>query len=157
MSSNTVYRPIAISTAQVEVGFPVLRAIHRIADIPLLVNTLLEEIANENQQPAKVMSSEGLKVLMDSDWPGNVRELQNVLRQAFMRTEAAVIRASDLPLPKAIVAPEELSLKAAVDQFKRQMITETLHRCGGNRRKAALQLGLSRQNLQNQMRRLKIK
>jgi transcriptional regulator with PAS, ATPase and Fis domain len=47
-----------------------------------------------------------------------------------------------------------LSLKDSVEQFKRAMIEKALNDFNGNKTKAAAQLGITRQNLQNMMRRM---
>ena len=150
----------------VHIHAPPLR--DRQEDIPLLVNAFLEEIARENQQLGKVISSQGLKALMDYHWPGNVRELKKVLMQALMVTEDNIIRPQNIPLPSPTSTPPEegneaqtitqagLSLKNSVEQLKRMMIEKALNDCNGNRTKAAAQLGMTRQNLQNMMRRMNI-
>jgi transcriptional regulator with PAS, ATPase and Fis domain len=128
-------------------------------DIPLLVDACLEKIAEENQQPVQVMSPQGLKLLMDYHWPGNVRELENVLVEATIAAEGNVIRAKDIPLSQdelQIAIQDGLSLKASVERFKRMTIEKALSDCEGNRSKAAAQLGMSRQNLQNMMKRMNI-
>jgi two-component system response regulator AtoC len=128
-------------------------------DIPLLVDVLLKEIAEESQQSPRAMSSEGLRALMDYDWPGNVRELKKVLMQAAMATEDTVVRPKDMPLPQdevQTVAQAGLSLKDSVERLKRLIIEKALDDCNGNKTKAAAQLGMTRQNLQNIMRRMNI-
>jgi len=144
----------------VQILMPPLR--DRKEDIPLLASAFLEEIARENQQPVKVVSQKGLKALMNYSWPGNVRELKKVLMQAVMVTEDTIIQPKDIPLP---LPPEEgneaqtitqagLSLKDSLERLKRTMIEKTLRDCNGNKTKAAAQLGMTRQNLQNMMRRM---
>ena len=137
------------------IHIPPLR--ERKEDIPLLVSAFLEEIAQENQQPAKVMSPKGSEVLMDYDWPGNVRDLKNVLKRAAMVTEDNIILPKDIRLfqdEAQTVAQAELSLKDSVERLKRTMIEKALSDCNGNKTKAAAQIGMTRQNLQNMMRRM---
>jgi transcriptional regulator with PAS, ATPase and Fis domain len=139
----------------VHIHTPPLR--ERKEDIPLLVGAFLEEIGRENQQPAKVMSAQGLKALMDYSWPGNVRELKKVLMQVVMVTEDVIIQPKHIPLPQdeaQIITKAGLSLKDSVEQLKRTMIEKALNNCNGNKTKAAAQLGMKRQNLQNMMRRM---
>jgi len=140
----------------VKIPIPPLR--ERKEDIPLLVRAFLEEIAKDNQQPAKMISPEGLKVLMDYSWPGNVRDLKNVLMEAVMVTEDNIILPKNIRLfqdEAQTVAQTGLSLKDSVERLKRTMIEKALDDCNGNKTKAAVQLGMTRQNLQNMMRRLK--
>jgi len=128
-------------------------------DIPLLVQTFLEEIARENRQSTRTVSPEGLKALMDYDWPGNVRELKKVLIEAVLMTENTRIQAGDISLPRdqvQTIAQVGSSLKASGEQLKRMMIEDALRRYDGNKTQAAAQLGITRQNLQNMVRRLNI-
>ncbi|MBC8458348.1 MAG: sigma-54-dependent Fis family transcriptional regulator, partial [Deltaproteobacteria bacterium] len=139
----------------VHIHTPPLR--DRKEDIPLLVGAFLEEIARENQQPAQVMSAQGLKALMDYDWPGNIRELKKVLMQVVMVTEDTIIQPKDIPLPQnevQTITQAGLSLKDSVERLKQMMIEKALNDCRGNKTKAAVQLGMTRQNLQNMMRRM---
>jgi len=49
-----------------------------------------------------------------------------------------------------------LPLDESLERFKRAMIMKALEDCNGNMTKSAERLGISRQNLQNIMRRMKI-
>ena len=144
------------------IEIPPLR--ERKEDIPLLVDRLLQEIGEENGQPAKMMSTEGLQALQAYHWPANVRGLQNTLVRAFIRAKGEVIQLTDISPDitpshgtNSVKIPSQLPLKEAADQFRRRMIREALERQESNITKAAHELGVSRQNLQNMMRRLKIK
>jgi two-component system response regulator AtoC len=141
----------------VQIQVPPLR--DRKEDIPLLVGAFLEEIARENRQPPCRMSTQGLRALMDYDWPGNVRELKKALIQAAMVAEDAVIFPRDIPLLQGEIqkiAQAGLSLKDCIDQVRRTMVEKALSDCNGNKTRAAAQLGITRQNLHNTMRRLNI-
>jgi DNA-binding NtrC family response regulator len=132
----------------------------RKADIPLLVDVLLDKIATETRKPKKIMSTEGLRLLTNHYWPGNVRELENTLIQLFMTTDATVIRAEDIGmfLEKTLpTAQSGVSLDQIMRQFKSEVIRNTLKHCNGNVSETARQLGISRQNLQGYIRRLKLK
>ena len=141
----------------VSIHMPPLR--ERKEDIPLLVNTFLEEIAEESRRPARMISPEGLKALMAYDWPGNVRQLRKVLMRAAIVTEDNVIRARDIPIPHdevQAVIRADLSLNESIDLLRRTMIEKALKDNDGNKTKAGTQLGITRQNLQNMMRRMSI-
>ena len=128
-------------------------------DIPLLVKFFLEEIAKENHQSIRSMSPEAVKILMDYDWSGNVRELQKVIRQAVMVAKDNTIKPEDINLQRddlQSVIQAKLSLEESLEKFKRAMIMKALEDCRGNRTKTADRLGISRQNLQNMMRRMRI-
>jgi DNA-binding NtrC family response regulator len=79
-------------------------------------------------------------------WPGNVRELGHAIERAVLMATGGQITAADLGLheqPAAAAAPEELTLEQAEKVF----IQKVLARHGGDVRKAAEQLGMSRSAL----------
>src|SRR4051812_35466264 len=50
-------------------------------DIPLLINNFLTDIAEEYNQPVKVISDRALDALIHHNWTGNIRELSNVVER----------------------------------------------------------------------------
>jgi transcriptional regulator with PAS, ATPase and Fis domain len=80
-----------------------------------------------------------------------VRELQNVVAQAAALAEsggtiAPALLPETLRHPKRPVEGRE-TYRARVDEHRRSLITDALERAGGNRSRAARDLGLSRQAL----------
>jgi transcriptional regulator with PAS, ATPase and Fis domain len=89
-------------------------------------------------------------------WPGNVRELQNVIAALSVAAPSRGLVKASL-LPAAIAAGAAAGIRKLADaraQFERRCIEGALARAGGNRSKAAAELGLSRQGLQKTMTRL---
>jgi DNA-binding NtrC family response regulator len=79
-------------------------------------------------------------------WPGNVRELAHAIERAVLMARDSVITAVDLglqPSSSAGAPPEEMTL----EQAERIFIQKVLSRHGGDVRKAAEQLGMSRSAL----------
>ena len=91
-------------------------------------------------------------------WPGNVRELQNVMAAlAVAAPSRGRVRAALLPpVVTGATSVTALRLTEARAQFERRCVEVALARAGGNRSKAAAQLGLSRQGLLKMMARLGI-
>jgi DNA-binding NtrC family response regulator len=58
---------------------PALRE-HR-EDIPILVQSFIEDVCMRNGIAQKTISDEALHVLFQRDWPGNVRELRNAVER----------------------------------------------------------------------------
>src|SRR5215468_6805364 len=83
----------------ITVDLPPLRS--RSEDILLLVNHFLAKFSAENSKPARQISPEALRPLMDYSWPGNVRELENVMERAVVLSNGQTI-GIDL-LPDAVV------------------------------------------------------
>jgi transcriptional regulator with GAF, ATPase, and Fis domain len=73
---------------------PALR--DRVSDLPLLCEAILERVARERNEPAKLVSAEALELLGRHRWPGNVRELENALRAASLLSDGDVIELGDL-------------------------------------------------------------
>jgi transcriptional regulator with GAF, ATPase, and Fis domain len=72
----------------IPIHLPALR--ERKADIPLLVEFLLERLAAKGKGKVLSVSPRAMSVLMDHDWPGNVRESENVLVHARMLAGGAI-------------------------------------------------------------------
>jgi len=85
------------------------------------------------------ISPEAMACLLSYPFPGNVRELENE-------------HLSDRIRHGATAAPALLTLNEAIERLKRQMIEDALRECGSKTR-AAERLGLSRQSLQQMLRR----
>src|SRR5262249_15777270 len=102
-------------------------------------------------------ASDAVERLIDYDWPGNVRELENCVQHLLvLHRDGEEIGSADLP--DMILsgsgsdrAPRELH--RAVEDFERDLIQRTLGRCGGNRERAAQELGISLRNLYQKLRR----
>jgi DNA-binding NtrC family response regulator/tetratricopeptide (TPR) repeat protein len=99
------------------------------------------------------LTPEARNAVYGYSWPGNVRELLSALEGA--RALAAPSPLVDLEhLPAALrraaaaaPAPRAGSYHDAVAEAKRRVIAQALEENGGNRTRAARQLGLSRQSL----------
>lgn len=56
----------------------------RLADIPLLVEKFLEDIAAEYGQPKKAIDKKAMEALQKHNWSGNIRELRNVVERLII-------------------------------------------------------------------------
>lgn len=129
-------------------------------DAALLARHLLSRYAREYGRGDLHLAPETLSALAAHSWPGNVRELQNVMAQAAALAEKdGVVSPAHLPEPirhqKRLAGPAD-DYRSRVDAHRRDLITEALERTGGNRSRAARDLGLSRQALLYLIRELKI-
>lgn len=75
---------------------PPLRA--RMADLPILAETFLSDIASEMGRPVPKLSNEALRSLLDHEWKGNVRELRHCLEQAVALTDGHILTKESLRL-----------------------------------------------------------
>jgi transcriptional regulator with PAS, ATPase and Fis domain len=70
----------------------------RPADLPILAETFLAEIASEMGRQIPKLSHEALRSLLDHEWKGNVRELRHCLEQAVALSEGSLLDKAALRL-----------------------------------------------------------
>ena len=66
--------------------------------MPLLVNHFLEKYSRLLDKDVQMISSYGLKVLMEYDFPGNVRELENIIERGVALESSNIILPESLEL-----------------------------------------------------------
>jgi DNA-binding NtrC family response regulator len=153
-----------------EIVLPPLR--ERVDDILLLARHLVTLKGMRLGSEDELCTPETAAALRQHTWPGNVRELANVFEHAMILCEQAPIRLEHLPRrfsmrPTALSAgaPSDLSpaISAATPsavakppapnlrQREMQAIFDVLDRHGGNKPKAAEELGISLKTLYNKL------
>jgi PAS domain S-box-containing protein len=159
-----------IRVARIQV--PPLRK--RRGDIPLLVASFLAENRVATGKALSEVCREAMQVLERYPWPGNVRELKNALSYAAVHCKSSVLRLQDFPeeitrwartarlpaipqvadpsghapsgyAPSAGLADAEARSQSL--ESERERILVALERTGGNRSRAAKELGISRATL----------
>lgn len=97
---------------------------------------------------APELTAASLAWLRARDWPGNVRELKNVIERASVLCDGPRLElehlATDLARSSAPSAPSPVDLRAEVKALERERIERALREAGGNQRRAAELLGISR-------------
>jgi two-component system response regulator HupR/HoxA len=143
----------------IPVQAPPLR--ERIEDITLLAHHFLQKAAGRFQREVKKISEEAMNFLEAYPFPGNVRELENEIERAVMLTDGDTItpdvlsdKIKNTSAVEVMARAEADGLNEAVDRMKRNMISEALAAEENNKTKAAERLGLTRQSLQQMMKRL---
>lgn len=128
----------------------------RLDDIPLLVDKFLQEISYRHARPVPRISPDALLELAERSWPGNIRQLQHEIERAFVFSDGATIGIQDLSevprrslkmpglVPVAAQAPESRELKKVISDIQNEQIKEAILACGGNKKRAAAILGISR-------------
>lgn len=128
-------------------------------DIPLLAQHLLEHLNASIKKPVTGFRPEALSALTRHEYEGNVRELANLIERALILCPPDEAISED-DLFERIPAPPcpdstcgQGTLRAAVTDFERQRIDETIAACGGNKSAAARRLGLTYRGLLMKMQR----
>ena len=111
--------------------------------------------------PGTSLAPETRERLLAYPWPGNVRQLENTMRRAGALAQGGVVRPEDLGrLPEAgpVEAPPSPleTLDAALAEAETARIQEALREAGGNRKRAAAILGISRATLYRKLDKLGI-
>ncbi len=137
------------------INLPPLR--DRREDIPRLVRELLARHAEQRSSLPPSIGVEAMHCLCAYNWRGNVRELSNVLERAMILVDDGRIDIEHIPEDVRGTTTESLSLSDAVERFERTHIASVLRFCGGNRERAADELGISPATLYRRLERLQLK
>jgi len=136
------------------IRLPPLR--ERVEDIPALADYFLRTFRERARRAIPAISPEALRCLRAYPFPGNVRELENEIERAVALADdgqsLGVEHLSERLRTNPATAATPLTLNDAIEQLKRRMIEDALRECGSKTR-AAERLGLSRQSLQQMLRR----
>ena len=136
------------------IRLPPLR--ERADDIPALAEHFLRIYRDRARRAVPGITTEALACLRAYPFPGNVRELENEVERAValvddgqpIGPEHLSERISDA----GTTTRGPLTLNEAIERLKRRMIEDALRECGSKTR-AAERLGLTRQSLQQMLRR----
>lgn len=156
----------------VTVEMPPLRA--RQEDIPLLVSHYLGRYSKKYGLGEREMTGEALRIVSQYSWPGNIRELKNLIEKLVILAKNNTIDVDDLksafplqgqgehkqagnlvPDPGAAANPgqeKDLCLRANEAEY----IRTALKAAGGNQRKAAKLLDVTRDTLRYRLKKLGI-
>ena len=131
----------------VKIAMPALR--ERKEDIPLLAQHFLRTFAKTHNKAARAFTPGFVSALSRHSWPGNVRELQNVIeRSVVLANGNEHLGVADLPEElRGLTSSEDLpigSFHEAVHSFKRELVRSAMRMHGGNKSRAAQELGISR-------------
>jgi DNA-binding NtrC family response regulator len=123
----------------------------RPGDIPLLAQHFLEKYARAAGRPATGFARETLAALARHAWPGNVRELEHAVERAVALSSTPLILPDDLPPevrgPGEAVGPVALPPRLTLEELKHWYVARVLDDVGGNKVRAAEQLGIDRRTL----------
>ena len=127
-------------------------------DIPLLVGHLIAKFNRLQGKDIAGVSQEVLVRLMEHDYSGNVRELENIIEQAFVLCRGGLIEVHHLPpeLRPSGLAADTLDGGMSLRSMERHLIEAALQRSGGNRQRAARELGINPSTLYRKLKALEV-
>jgi len=125
-------------------------------DVAALADHFLRVYRERARRAVPSISAEAHRCLRAYPWPGNVRELENEVERAIALSDDGQPITSEHLSERIRTAPGVTvpqTLNEAIEHLKRRMIEDALRECGSKTR-AAERLGLTRQSLQQMLRRL---
>ena len=137
-----------------QITLPPLRK--RPEDIPLLTRHFIQRFRETTGKPIEGVSPEAMAALLHHEYPGNIRELENLIERAFILCGEREIQLECLPPQVAECVTRSFSNGsegANLDEVEAQAIRTALQRNGGNRTRAARELGIHRTTLIRKLKR----
>ena len=107
------------------------------------------QLANEEfEKHVKGFDAEARKRMLAYTWGGNVRELKRVVHLAVLHTEGDTVTADTLEFDET---PSAADVSLEMDDMEKKQIIRALEQAKGNRKLAAVLLGIGRTTLYNKM------
>ena len=117
------------------IHIPALR--ERPEDIGNLIEGLLPEICKKIGVTRKRISLEAMNKLYKYKWPGNIRELENIIERAANLSDEDIILSKDIEIPiEECICEEKISYKEQMIQLEKQLLTVTINRFNGDKKRA---------------------
>jgi two-component system response regulator AtoC len=141
----------------VPLTIPPLRDRHE--DIVPLAHHFIAELNRSLGRGFESISKEAEQRLLRHGWVGNVRELRNALERAMLFADGGQIEAGDLFLDSGIRLPDSVGGARGTDEFRlpddgidvekhtMDLVRQAMERTGNNQSRAAVLLGLSRDQI----------
>jgi PAS domain S-box-containing protein len=126
-------------------------------DIPLLARYFIQRFRQVTGKAIGGLSTEAMAALMDYDFPGNIRELENIIERAFILCDESEIGLAYLPPSVAVTSQstegQSSREKGSLEELEVEAIRTALLHHGGNRARAARELGIHRSTLIRKLKR----
>jgi two-component system response regulator AtoC len=120
-------------------------------DVPALVSFYVDAFNREFKKNVRGASAASMRALTSYGWPGNVREIRNAVERAMLLAEGDYLEPADFPIATAAAGglhrfelpPSGVDLEAV----ERSLVTQALERTGWNQSRAAMLLGINRDQI----------
>jgi DNA-binding NtrC family response regulator len=136
----------------IELRIPPLR--ERPEDVLPLARVFLAETARRMGRKVTGFTPRAADQLLRYEWPGNVREVQNAVEHAVALTRGARVDVDDLPeeLRSALPRPRAAGRTRRLADVEREYVLAAVEAAGGNRTRAAAELGIGLATLKRKLR-----
>ena len=133
----------------INIYLPPLR--ERDKDVLLFADRIIERLNSKYGLEVDGLDLEVKRLFLNHCWPGNIRQVENVLEYAFNMLVEGQMRLTSNDLPDDFYEPgKEIStvcMESAVVTAENEAIIRALRQAGGNKKAAALLLGIPRSSL----------
>jgi len=167
MESGAFRRDLFHRLALLTCTLPPLR--DRRGDISLLARSLIRVHQRRHGYPFHPLSTGAIALLEAEPWPGNIRQLSHLLEAALILAEGGALDEGELRHAQVThgsfrrveaepgiggqgIPPARYAFFGSPED-ERAQILDVLRKCGGNKSRAARELGMSRNTLRNRLRR----
>jgi DNA-binding NtrC family response regulator len=140
----------------IPIQIPPLR--ERIDDIPVLINSFVEEITTKHKKPLVKLHDDAMKFLQSMEWSGNVRELRNSVERIIIIIDKREITRKDIEILFSTGhnhLTDIIDINNSFQEFKekaeRAFILKQLEANNWNVSKAAEVLDIQRSHLYSKM------
>ncbi|HET9596422.1 MAG TPA: sigma-54-dependent Fis family transcriptional regulator [Anaeromyxobacteraceae bacterium] len=135
----------------IELRVPPLR--DRPEDVLALARVFLAELAKRMGRKVTGFTPRAADHLLRYTWPGNVREIQNAVEHAVALATGSRIDVDDLPeeLRVAMPRPRPTGRTRPLEDIEREYILAAVESAGGNRTRAAADLGIGLATLKRKL------
>ena len=140
----------------IPIQIPPLR--ERIDDIPLLINSFIEEITAKHKKPLVKLNEDAMKYMQSMEWSGNVRELRNSVERIIIIIDKREITRKDIEILFSTGhnhLTDIIDINNSFQEFKekaeRAFILKQLEANNWNVSKAAEVLDIQRSHLYSKM------
>ncbi len=131
----------------IPVHLPSLRE-HR-EDVPELARHFVDQVTARVKRDVEGFTDEVLDAMMHYDWPGNIRELENTVERMVVLSHSRQLGLADLPetVSTTTAARSMVAVEGTLEDLEATRIRVVLEECGGNKKLAAMRLGIHRSTL----------
>lgn len=130
------------------IDLPPLR--NRTGDVQLLAQYFLDQL-NAKNGSGKRWSPEALDTFEKHSWPGNVRELKHTVHRTYILADDEVIGAPERFDEEPLGDIEGVRAGRSIADVEKDLILKTLEHLDGDKKAAALSLGVSLKTLYNRL------
>jgi len=156
----------------IHIYLPPLR--DRREDIPLLVNTFIDEFNTLFAKHVRDIAPDALQILKEYSWPGNVRELRNIIERIMILADPELIQREHVPAEILDISGDQgdsriahrgfdfeipdsgIDFKEATELFQTRLIERALEKAEGHKGKGAELLNMDRFALRYLMKKMKL-